>query len=110
MGSFPREWAWPYLFTFLAWLIGWLVVVLRYGGHEVVTTPVQGLGPAGMFGASAVICRIAWILTRESDGPPRGSIGSFHTTRFFLLAALRGWALLLGAGVPAAIRALRRRA
>jgi hypothetical protein len=109
MGSFTRELAWAYLLTFLAWLIGMLLVIFRYAGHEVVVTPAQGVGLAAMFAASAVISRTAYILTRESGEPPRlGPRGSYDI-RFFLLVALRGWALLLGAGVPGAIRAIRRR-
>ena len=54
--------------AFLAWLIGWLVVLVRYGGHEVVTTPAQAVGLAGMFGACALMARAAWALTSSVQG------------------------------------------
>jgi hypothetical protein len=109
MGSFTRELAWAYLLTFLAWLIGMLLVIFRYAGQEVVVTPAQGIGLAAMFAASAVISRTAYILTRESGEPTRlGPFGSYNI-RFVLLVAVRGWALLFGAGVPGAIRAIVRR-
>ena len=67
MGTFTREQAWSYLFAFLAWLAGWVIVIVWYGGHEVVTTPAQGVGLVAMFGACAVMVRSAWSLTRSSE-------------------------------------------
>ena len=91
MGSFTREQAWSYLLAFLAWLAGWLVVIFRYGGHEVVTTPAQGVGLIAMFGACAVMTRSAWTLTRSSKGPLVPSSPQFG--RFIALFTLHSWLL-----------------
>ena len=107
MGSFTREQAWSYLLAFLAWLAAWLVVIFRFGGHEVVTTPAQGVGLIAMFGACAVMTRSAWTLTRSSEGPLIPVSPQFG--RFIALFTLRSWLLMMGAGVPAAIRAIRSR-
>ena len=107
MGTFTREQAWSYLLAFLAWLVGWVIVIVRYGGHEVVTTPAQGVGLVAMFGACAVMARSAWSPTRSSEGPLVPGAPQFG--RFIALFALRSWLLMVGAGVPAAIRAIRSR-
>lgn len=107
MGTFTREQAWSYLLAFLAWLAGWLIVIVRYGGHEVVTTPGQGVGLIAMFGACAVMVRSAWSLTRSSEGPVVPGTPQFG--RLIALCTLRSWLLMVGAGVPAAIRAIRSR-
>ena len=73
-----------------------------------MTTPAQGVGLAAMFGACAIVTRAAWVLTRASEAPP-GMPGSLPLVRFLALFALRTWLLLLGAGVPAAVRAIRTR-
>ena len=105
MGIFTREQAWSYLLAFVAWLAGWLVVIVRHGGHEVVTTPAQGVGLIAMFGACAVMARSGWALTRSSEGPLLP--GTPQLGRFIALAALRSWLLMVGAGLPAALRAIR---
>jgi hypothetical protein len=107
VGSFTRDQAWSYLLAFLAWLAGWILVIFRYGGHQVVTTPAQRVGLIAMFGACAVMTRSAWTLTRSSEGPliPRSPL----LGRFIALFTLRSWLLMLGAGIPEAIRAIRSR-
>lgn len=105
MGTFTHEQAWSYMLAFLAWLAGWVIVIVRYDGHEVVTTPAQGVGLIAMFGACAVMTRSAWALTRSSEGPLIP--GSPQFGRFIALFTLRSWLLMVGAGVPAAIRGIR---
>lgn len=109
MNGFTPARARLYLAAFSVWAVAWAVVVFRYGGGEVASGAAVGLLLAAMFPACGVTCAIAWLLTRDEAPAPLlpGITPGPDLVRLALLWTVRCWLLLLGGGLPAALRALR---
>jgi len=109
MSGFTAARARLYLVAFSVWAGTWAVVVFRFGGGEVASGAAVGLLLAAMFPACGVTCAIAWLLTRDEEPAPLlpGTTPGSDLVRLGLLWAMRCWLLLLGGGLPAALRVLR---
>jgi hypothetical protein len=108
--GFTPDRARAYLVALVVWMGAIIAVIVRSGEHGHVSSLGGGLQLVGLFAASCVICGVTFLVSREVDAPSaRPALSSIRPDylRLALLLTLRCWLLLLGCGVPAAIKALR---
>jgi hypothetical protein len=104
---FTRERAEAYLTALVLWVAGFVLIIIRSGGsgHQAVTDLAGAIQLAIMFAACATIGLVALLFARESVEP---RADHQHFAAFAVDWALRSGALLIGLGVPAALRTVRR--
>ena len=108
--GFTADRARAYLVALVVWIGAIIAVIIRSSGHEQISNLGGGLQLVGMFAACCVICGVAFVVSRDVDARSATSAVSPirpDYVRLAMLLTLRCWRLLLGCGVPAAIRALR---
>jgi hypothetical protein len=107
VSGFTRPRALLYLSAFAVWLAAFVVILIA-GGRVIVTSPGEAVLLACMFVACGVMGGIASLISREQEPAiPTGPVQPPGSPLTLLLSfGVRWVGLLIGLGIPAALRAI----
>jgi hypothetical protein len=102
--QFTRGRAVAYLVALAVWLGGFLA--LGFGGDDSVDSVPESVVLGFLFVAACVIGAVAWLVSGETSWPRAGSAGRPSGVPRMAGFGICWVALMVGAGVPAALHAM----